>query len=183
MTTTPDPQPVHLDAHDLQDLPARMDASPVVARRRLRRTITLPDGRTITGWPPGTAHGRLLEHQLRDKLAAQLGGITEAVLPYGRADVLTNTAVFEVEPAKQWRHGVFQAYAYAAQTGLPPAVALFGAIHHTDLLKRYLKLRSDHWSRSNTAPVALWWWDGAAWTPISSRTRCRNMPAPTIEPR
>ena len=52
------------------------------------------------------AGGQLLEHRLRDKLAAQLGGITEANLPYGRPDVLTATAVFEVEPAKNWRHGV-----------------------------------------------------------------------------
>ena len=155
-----------------------MDVSPAaVARRYLRRTITLPDGREITGWPPGTARGRLLEHKLRDKLAAQLGGITEANLPYGRPDVLTATAVFEVEAAKNWRHGVSQVLSYSAQSGLPPAIALFGAIHHDALLKLYLKIR-DCLGRANYGAIALWWWAGVGWTPISSRSRCRNMPAP-----
>ena len=102
-----------------RELARLMGIAPSTARKYLRRAVTLPDGRQVTGWPPGTAGGRLLEHQLRDKLAAQLGGITEAALPYGRPDVLTASAVFEVEPARQWRHGVRQVLAYPAQTGLP----------------------------------------------------------------
>ena len=93
--------------------------TPETTRNYLRATISLPDGRQINGWPPGSAGGQLLEHRLRDELATQLGGITEAQLPYGRADVLTKDTVFEVEPAENWRHGVRQVLAYAAQVGLP----------------------------------------------------------------
>ena len=144
-------------------------------RRYLRGQITLPDGRQITGQQPGTAGGQLEEHRLRDKLAEQLHGTTEAVLPYGRADVLTAKAVFEVERYRTWRNGARQALAYSAQTGLPPALALFGTIHRDDLLKLYLKLRADMWHGS-TGAIALWWWTGHSWADISSRTRCVNMP-------
>lgn len=89
----------------------------------------------------------------------------------------SSTAVFEVEPAKTWRRGVSQVLSYSAQTRLPPAIALFGAIHHDALLKLYLKIRHGM-GRANYGAIALWWWAGAAWTPISSRARCRNMPAP-----
>jgi len=180
MTMPPDTRAHRPDTQDRQGRTARIDVTSATTRRYLRRTITLADGREFTGWPPGTASARLEEHRLRDKLASQLGGITEANLPYGRADVLTTTAVFEVERADNWRQGVRQVLAYSAQTGLPPAIALFGAIHHTDLLKRYLKLRSDWW-RDTCTPIALWWWAGHAWTHISSRTRCRNMPAANTE--
>ncbi len=166
----------------IEELAARMNVAPATARRYLRRSITLPDGREITGWPPRTAGGRLEEHRLRDKLAAQLGGITEAVLPYGRADVLTTTAVFEVETAKKWRDGVRQALAYSAQIGLPPAIALFGTIHHDDLLALYLELRGRPYS-SNAGAIALWCWTGSTWEHISSRSRCRNMPAGTRQIR
>jgi hypothetical protein len=164
------------DPYDVAELACRMGVSPATARRQLRRAVTLPDGRQVAGWPPGMAGGQLLEHRLRDKLAAQLDGITEANLPYGRPDVLTATAVFEVEPAKNWLHGVSQVLSYSAQSGLPPAIALFGAIHHDALQKLYLKIR-DGMGRANYGAIALWWWAGAAWTPISSRARCRNMPA------
>lgn len=180
MTMPPNTRADRPDTLDLQGRAARLDLTSATTRRYLRRTITLSDGREFTGWPPGTASARLEEHRLRDKLAFQLGGITEANLPYGRADVLTTTAVFEVEPSKNWRHGVQQALAYSAQTGLPPAIALFGAIHHTDLLKRYIQLRGDWW-RDNASTIALWWWTGQTWAHISSRTRCRNMPWTTTE--
>jgi hypothetical protein len=160
----------------LDELAGLMDVTPSTARRYLRTSITLPDGRLITGWPPGQAGGQLEEHRLRDKLAAQLHGITEATLPYGRADVLTERIVFEVEPWRQWRHGVRQVLAYSVQTGLPPALALFGTIHRDDLLKLYLKLRGDI-CRGNAGAVGLWWWAGDFWQHISSRARCRNMPA------
>jgi hypothetical protein len=173
MTTTPSTGDDR--ARGIEELATRMNVAPTTARRYLRRSITLPDGREITGWPPGTAGGQLEEHRLRDKLAAQLGGITEACLPYGRADVLTATAVFEVETARKWRDGVRQVLAYSAQAGLPPAIALFGTIHHDELLKRYLKLRGNLWHDTPT-PIALWWWAGLTWTHISSRSRCRNMP-------
>jgi hypothetical protein len=177
MTAGPTGECELADPYDVAELARCMAVTPATARRYLRRAITLPDGRKVYGWPPGAAHGRLLEHQLRDKLAAQLGGITEAVLPYGRADVLTATAVFEVERHRSWRHGAQQVLAYSAQTGLPPAVALFGPIHHDDLLSLYLKLRGDPY-HGNAGALALWWWNGYGWEHVSSRTRCRNMPAP-----
>jgi len=58
---------------------------------------------------------------------------------------------------------------------VPPALALFGTIHRDDLLKLYLKLRGNMW-HGNAGAIALWWWTGHAWTDISSRTRCVNMP-------
>ena len=137
-----------------------------------RRPITLPDGRIIFGKIPGHSGGRLVEHQLRDELARQLRGVTEAVLPYGRADVMTTDRVFEVEPASQWRHGVRQALAYYAQCGLLPAVALFGEAHSTQVLRIYLKLRD------GAPAIELWWYAPGRWDRISSRAACRNQVAP-----
>lgn len=96
-------------------------------------------------------------------------------LPYGRADVLTASVVFEVEPAPNWRHGIRKALAYSAQTGLPPVIALFGAIHHDALLKMYLRLRGDRY-HDNARAIILWWWNGYSWQHIASRKACRNMP-------
>ena len=162
-------------APDWSKLAGLMGVTAGTARHYVRGQIALPDGRQITGQQPGTAGGQLEEHRLRDKLAEQLHGITEAVLPYGRADVLTAKAVFEVERYRTWRNGARQALAYSAQTGLPPALALFGTIHRDDLLKLYLKLRANMW-HGNTGAIALWWWTGHSWADISSRTRCVNMP-------
>ena len=119
------------------------------------RFITLPDGRIIRGRMPGRSAVTLTEHRLRDELARRLNGVTEAVLPYGRADVLTVDTVFEVEPAGAWRHAVRQALAYSAQCGLPPAIALFGEAHRDDVLKIYLKLRDGQ------PPIILWWYSGS----------------------
>jgi hypothetical protein len=46
---------------------------------------------------PGASGCALEEHRFRDVLAHQTGGVTEAVLHCGCADVMTATAVFEVE--------------------------------------------------------------------------------------
>lgn len=59
----------------------------------------MPDGRRVYGRDPGRSRVTLLEHLLRDELAIAVQGVTEAALPYGRADVLTERAVYEVEPA------------------------------------------------------------------------------------
>ena len=151
-----------------------MGVTPETARSYLRETVILPDGRQITGWPPGAAGGQLLEHRLRDNLATQLGGITEAQLPYGRADVLTKDTVFEVEPAENWRHGVRQVLAYAAQVGLPPAVALFGTVAAERMLAVYEQLSGGQWATRPPVPVALWWWDERTWRPITGRGKCRD---------
>jgi hypothetical protein len=157
---------------ELEELAARYDVAPSTARRYLRAHVTLADGRVISGQRPGCAGVTITEHWLRDELASQLCGITEALLPYGRADVLTATAVFEVEAARKWRAGMRQVLAYSAQTGLPPALALFGNAHRDDVLKRYLTLRDGR------PPVQLWWHGGYRWHHIASRRVCRNMEAP-----
>jgi hypothetical protein len=131
-----------------------MGVTPETGRSYHRETVILPDGRRITGWSPGAAGGQLLEHRLRDNLATQLGGITEAQLPYGRADVLTKDTVFEVEPAENWRYGVRQVLAYAAQVGLPPAVALFGTVAAERMLAVYEQLSGGQWppARQSLSP-------------------------------
>ena len=149
--------------------------TPETTRNYLRATISLPDGRQINGWPPGSAGGQLLEHRLRDELATQLGSITEAQLPYGRTDVLTKDTVFEVEPAENWRHGVRQVLAYAAQVGLPPAVALFGAVATERMLAVHEQLSGGQWATRPPVPVALWWWDEHTWLHITSRGECRDV--------
>jgi hypothetical protein len=157
---------------ELEKLAARLDVAPSTARRYLRASITLPDGRVITGQLPGCAGVTVTEHRLRDELASQLRGITEASLPYGRADVMTAAAVFEVETAANWRTGMRQVLAYSAQCGLPPALALFGKAHRDEVLELYLRLRD------GKPPVQLWWHSGYGWQHITSRRVCRNMRAP-----
>jgi hypothetical protein len=63
----------------------------------------------------------------------------------------------QCERRQSWRYGIRQTLAYSVQVGLPPAIALFGAIHCDDLPKLYLKLRGDPY-RSNANAIALWWW-------------------------
>jgi len=60
------------------------------------------------------------------------------VLPFGRADVLTKSAV---ETYRRRRNGARQVLAYSGQRGLPSALALFGQIHRDDLLNLYPKMR------------------------------------------
>jgi hypothetical protein len=93
------------------------------------------------------------------------------------ADALTAKAVFEVEPARNWRHSVRQVLACSAQAGLPPAAALFGVIRHDAL---YLKLRGDV-QGSNVGPaVALWWWTRTSSTGSPSANR---LTLPTLRTR
>jgi hypothetical protein len=133
--------------------------------------VTLPDGRTVFGWRPGSSAVTLLEHRLRDDLARAVQGVTEATLPYGRPDVLTGAVVFEVEPADHWRHCVRQVLAYAAQTGCTPALALFGAASPDRVLRLYLRIRDSR------PPIVLWWRDGTVWRAITSRAGCRQQRA------
>jgi hypothetical protein len=140
--------------------------------RYTKRWVTLPDGRKVYGRIPGTSSVVVLEHRLRDDLARHVRGYTEAVLPYGRADVMSEQSVFEVEPAGSWRAGVRQVLAYAAQTGLPPSLALFGEAHRDLVLKIYLRLRD------GSPAIVLWWHNGWRWERITSRAACRNMKDP-----
>lgn len=134
----------------------------------------------LRGSYPGSSGATLLEHQLRDDLARHLDGCTEARLPYGRADVATETHVIEVEPLKSWRHGIRQALAYAAQCELAPGLALFGAASADDVLAMHLRLRDE--SRSHGGPhLALWWHSGdvRGWLRITSRSDCKATTDPT----
>lgn len=138
--------------------------------------VDLPDGRRIWGRAPGGSAVTLDEHDLRDELARLVGGITEARLPYGVADVLTKQLVFEVEPAASWQDGVRQVLAYAMQTGLPPALALFGQADHLRVQRLYLKLRT------GPPPVELWWHTGQRWQRIASLPDCTTMRWPGDTP-
>lgn len=157
---------------DLAWLSRCLNCSPTSARRRLRAAVTLPGGRRVLGWQPGVAAVTLHEHELRDELAAQLGGITEASLSYGRADVMTAAAVFEVETYAKWRDGVRQVLAYSAQCDLPPALALFGNARGSQVLRLYYTLRD------GPPPIQMWWHTGDRWEHIASPRVCRNMRVP-----
>ena len=139
-------------------------------RRYGRIFIIVPNGRQVYGWMPGLSGGTLPEHRLRDRLAAQTHGATEASLGYGRADVLTAQTVFEVEHRAKWRTAVRQAMQYAYQTGCTPAVALFGDMTRKGMLDLYLRLRD------GKPPIELWWWysDIDRWHRINSRGAVRG---------
>jgi hypothetical protein len=158
---------------DWAELAAKLQVTPATARRYARQAVTLPDGRQVLGGTPGTSAATIEEHRLRDALAREVHGITEAVLPYGRADVLTASAVYEVEPYRTWRHGARQVLAYSAQCGLPPALALFGAIRRDEMLRFYLKFRE------REPVIRLWWWTGYGWKRITARVHCTAMRSPS----
>ena len=74
-----------------------------------------------------------------------------------------------------WRHGVRQVLAYAAQVGLPPAVALFGTVAAERMLAVYEQLSGGQWATRPPVPVALWWWEERTWRPITGRGKCCDM--------
>lgn len=143
---------------------------------RIRFGVEVADGRVFFGRRPGQAPATLPEHLLRDELAFQLDGITEAALPYGRADVLTSTTAFEVEPLRSWKTGARQALAYAVQTGCEPGLAIFGTASPPEVLRLYLKLRDER------PPIQFWSWNGCKWVHITSRAACRAMHPFDINP-
>jgi hypothetical protein len=92
------------------------------------------------------------ESHYRDMLAKQVGGRTEVTLPFGRADVMTDTTVYEVEPIIRWRIGASQALRYSAQVVQQGALAVYG---QPELLaKVYSGLQSLPWPG-----LELWWLD------------------------
>lgn len=122
-------------------------------------TITAPRGTYRGRWnPPG---GPGAEPRLIKELADQVRGIWEVKLICGRADVATDTDVFEVEPLETWRQGLQQVLAYAQETGLHPNLALFGSAR--GVLDIYLTLR-DRMSGS----VQLWVHEGV-WQSVTNR--------------
>ena len=124
----------------------------------IRNWVTTESGRQFRGrWPqdmPATGEGPYIAD-----LARTVRGACEVVLPIGRADVMNKTAVFEVEPVASWRTGARQALAYAGQSGLTPALALFG---EADYLRIYLFLRD------RLDGLDLWVWRGT-WVHTTNR--------------
>jgi len=102
------------------------------------------------------------ESYYRDMLAKQVNGRTEVVLPFGRADVMTDTMVWEVEPISRWRHGTVQALQYAGQCVQQGALALYGSP---------LALQ-DAYSALSALPspgLELWWLTDSGFVHIRSR--------------
>lgn len=67
------------------------------------------------------------ESRVRDHFASRyVRARMEVSTAFGRIDVMTPEFAIEVEPFATWKHGVRQALAYAQETGLRPAVALYG---------------------------------------------------------
>jgi len=152
-------------------LPPRVPRHPSLRRYTF---VTAPDGRQFRGRRPGElgVHG---EAPYIAALAEQVGGIAEVVLPAGRADVATNTHVYEVEPARSWRRGAQQAYAYGAMSGLAPVLALFGEADYLDI---YVKVRD------RMPGLALWRWNGGRWEgPVSNRKDAARRLVATEVPR
>ncbi len=136
----------------------------------MRKFVTGPDGRRWYGrWPqsmPDRGEGPFIA-----ALAKLLDGACEVVLPVGRADAATNTTVFEVEPARSWRTGVRQVLGYAGQTGLQPALALFGP---ADYLKVFLFLR-------DRVPHVQLWVHRNGWERVTSRATARLVHRPEYD--
>ena len=86
-----------------------------------------------------------------------------------------NTSELHRSPDQgQWPHsGTPQAY--AAQVGLPLAVALFGTVAAERMLAVYEQLSGGQWATRPPVPVALWWWNKLTWRPITGRGKCRDM--------
>jgi hypothetical protein len=114
--------------------------------------------------------GNQPESFYRDLLAAQVGGTTELILPFGRADVVTAGTVYEVEPVIHWRDGVRQVLSYAAQCSRRPALALYG--------KPTIAVRV--WTELERIPgpgVELWWLVGSTFASIPSEERAAEVQA------
>jgi len=113
------------------------------------------------------------EHYFRDLLAKQVGGKTEVTLPFGRADVMTDTTVWEVEPASRYPAGVRQALQYGSQTGLTAALATYGP---RELVTKVF----GHLAKLPAPGVELWWLCERRFVPIRSageaKAAARNIP-------
>lgn len=110
------------------------------------------------------------EHYFRDLLARQVGGRTEVTLPFGRADVMTDTMVWEVEPASRYPAGVRQALQYASQTGLTAALATYGP--GTLVTKVF-----DHLAKLPAPGVELWWLHERRFVPVRSSDEAKTLVA------
>lgn len=146
-----------------------------------RTSIRLLNGRSFHGIIPGNACLSLEEHWLRDALARQLGGITEAFLGVGgRADVITPDRVFEVKAASSWQSGFRQLLAYSALCGCRPGLALFGLTSSSQIRLIFETLQHVELSGlSLPGAPELWWWAGTRWEHVSTPADCIDMPVGT----
>jgi hypothetical protein len=101
------------------------------------------------------------ESYYRDMLAKQVGGRIEVILSFGRADVMTDMMVWEVEPAATYTVGVRQALHYGAMSGLPPAIATYGRAGAVVAI-------FDHLAYLPAPGVELWWLHGREFVPVRS---------------
>jgi len=108
-------------------------------------------------------------------LAKQVGGRIEVTLPFGRADVMTDAVVYEVEPITRWRVGAAQALQYSAQVTQQGALAVYG---QPELLaKVYSGLQSLPPPR-----LELWWLDGDEFVPVESYEQAKlAVPDPSTD--
>jgi hypothetical protein len=93
---------VPLIPEDLWELAAKMDVASSTARRFLPASVTLPAGRVISGQTPGAQASpspstAFATSSRSGSAASPRPCCPPAMLRYGRADVLTAKAVFEVE--------------------------------------------------------------------------------------
>lgn len=91
-------------------------------------------------------------------------------MPAGRADVLSASHAYEVEPVTSWRKGAQQAYAYGAMSGLTSTLAVFG---HSDNLADYLPIIEA--VMADMVGLELWIYDHSAerWLPCDAETVAR----------
>jgi len=108
------------------------------------------------------------EHYFRDLLAKQVGGRIEVVLPFGRADVMTDTMVWEVEPASRYPAGVRQALHYGGQTGLTAALATYGP-------NKLVTKVFDHLAKLPAPGVELWWLLERRFIPVKSADEAQTL--------
>lgn len=108
------------------------------------------------------------EHYFRDLLARQVGGRTEVPLAFGRADVMTDTMVWEVEPASRYPAGVRQALHYGAMTGLPAAIATYGP-------NKLVTKVFDRLAQLPAPGVELWWLFERQFVPVRSAAEAQKI--------
>jgi hypothetical protein len=142
----PRPGCIHCDC-------AEYDGPPYLISAELQESLDRLEALERGDLLPRSARTTLPESHYRDMLARQVRGRTEVTLPFGRADVVTDTTVYEVEPAARWTAGIAQALQYAAQVPQRGAIALYG--DEVPLAKVRARLAS------LPAPgLELWWLAG-----------------------
>ncbi|MBE9018893.1 hypothetical protein C7Y66_10995 [Chroococcidiopsis sp. CCALA 051] len=75
---------------------------------------TLEQGRLIEPGVFSTSSNNNLECQIRNRLHAVLGGLTEVTTPAGRIDLLTEAEIIEVKAIKDWKAALGQVLIYSA---------------------------------------------------------------------